>query len=88
MNPVDIIIGLGLGVLITLMIRAVADARNEKALKENKRRDRIAENFNDMDKRIIDSYCKIISLESKAKIIVDRIDQHAGRIEKLESRRK
>lgn len=83
MNPIDITIGSGLGALITLIIRAVADSKSAKKDIELKRRNKITENFNDLDKRIIDSYCKIVSLESKAKIIIDRIDQHAGRIEKL-----
>lgn len=88
MNYFDLIIGLGAGVLFAVIFRAVTDAKKEKALKENKRRNQITENFNDLDRRIIDSYCKLVSLESKVKVIIDRIDQHAGRIEKLESKRK
>ena len=88
MNYAEYIIGLGAGIVISMTIRLITDARREKALKENKRRNQITENFNDLDKRIIDSYCKLVSLESKAKVIFDRIDQHAGRIEKLEAKKK
>lgn len=85
MNYAEYIIGLGAGIVISMTIRLITDGKKEKLLKENKRRNQITENFNDLDKRIIDSYCKLVSLESKVKVIVDRIDQHAGRIEKLES---
>ncbi len=88
MNYIDYLIGLGAGVVVSMTIRLITDAKKEKALKENKRRDQITENFNDLDKRIIDSYCKLVSLESKTKVIVDRIDQHSGRIEKLESKKR
>lgn len=88
MNYFDYLIGLGAGILITLIGKSIADSKNSKKEIELKRRNKITENFNDLDKRIIDSYCKLVSLESKAKVIVDRIDQHAGRIEILESKRK
>lgn len=74
MNYFDYLIGLGAGVVITLILRAVSDARREKRELELKRRNSAAENFNSMDRRIVDNFCKIRSLET--------------RIEKLEAKKK
>lgn len=94
MNPADLIIGLGLGILITLIARIIVDSISEKRLKQ-RNHDRATQELYESMRNDVDSLAstfnrysqcieKLDSVKSKIKLIVERIDQHAGRIEKLE----
>lgn len=81
LNDFNLYLGLGAGVLINLIVRAVVDARREKreALEEKEK-----DHYHWHDR----ANSELEGLKHKMKLVIDRIDQHAGRIEKLESKRK
>lgn len=81
MNYFDYLIGLGAGIVISMTIRLITDARNEKreALEEKEKK-------HDKDHAGFEWHKKYV--ETNFRIIIDRIDQHAGRIEKLESKKR
>lgn len=106
MNYAEYIIGLGAGILITLIVRAVNGFLHDKALKKNEleskcknTHDRVF--FSYMSNESLNKYINELRNETDMRISAlgdkltnafkiqnDRIDQHAGRIEKLESKRK
>lgn len=81
MNYFDLIIGLGLGVLITLIIRAVNGARKEKKASDKKKEDQVLKGIDSLSDQLCEQHNHFNSIEERFQDIVIRI-------EKLESRRK
>ena len=81
MNYAEYIIGLGAGIVISMTIRLITDARNEKreALEE---KENLHRRWHDC------ANSKLTTLVSQIEMAMGRIDQHAGRIEKLEAKKK
>lgn len=91
MNYIDYLIGLGLGVVITLILRAVSDARREKETKQRKHAHEHI-NFNGsivaINNEISEIFERIEKLDSLVLECGTKTVELDMRLEKLEAKKK
>lgn len=94
MNYFDLIIGLGLGVLIALIVRAVIDARKEASERNEKLRQETNATINRTKDEysgnlaLSDRMIKLESLHPRMKLLVEHVAELKKRVDDLEPRRK